>query len=33
VKIDHLYIANWSPWTDLRIIIETVGYMVRRHGQ
>jgi exopolysaccharide biosynthesis polyprenyl glycosylphosphotransferase len=32
VKIDYLYIANWSPWTDLRIIIETVGHVVRRRG-
>jgi len=29
VKIDYLYIANWSPWTDLRIMIETVEYMLR----
>jgi exopolysaccharide biosynthesis polyprenyl glycosylphosphotransferase len=33
VKIDYLYIANWSPWADLKIIIETVGYLARRRGQ
>jgi exopolysaccharide biosynthesis polyprenyl glycosylphosphotransferase len=33
VKIDYLYIANWSPWTDVKIIIETVGYLARRRGQ
>jgi exopolysaccharide biosynthesis polyprenyl glycosylphosphotransferase len=33
VKIDYLYIANWSPWVDFKIIVETVGYMARRRGQ
>ena len=33
VKIDHLYIANWSPWTDLRIIIDTMVYLARRSNQ
>jgi exopolysaccharide biosynthesis polyprenyl glycosylphosphotransferase len=33
VKIDYLYIANWSPWTDVKIMIETVGYLARRRGQ
>ena len=33
VKIDYLYIANWSPWADVKIIIETVGYLARRRGQ
>jgi exopolysaccharide biosynthesis polyprenyl glycosylphosphotransferase len=33
VKIDYLYIANWSPWADIKIIIETVGYLARRRGQ
>jgi exopolysaccharide biosynthesis polyprenyl glycosylphosphotransferase len=33
VKIDYLYIANWSAWADLKIIIETVGYLARRRGQ
>jgi exopolysaccharide biosynthesis polyprenyl glycosylphosphotransferase len=33
VKIDYLYIANWSPWADLKIIIETIGYLARRQGQ
>jgi exopolysaccharide biosynthesis polyprenyl glycosylphosphotransferase len=27
VKIDYLYIANWSPWTDLRIIVDTIVYL------
>ena len=33
VKIDYLYIANWSVWADVKIIIETVGYLARRRGQ
>ena len=33
VKIDYLYIANWSPWADLKIIIETVGYLAQGRGQ
>jgi len=33
VKIDYLYIANWSPWADFKIIAETVGFVVRRRGQ
>lgn len=27
VNIDYLYIANWSPWTDLRIIFDTIVYL------
>jgi exopolysaccharide biosynthesis polyprenyl glycosylphosphotransferase len=33
VKIDYLYIANWSVWSDVKIMIETVGYVLRRRGQ
>jgi exopolysaccharide biosynthesis polyprenyl glycosylphosphotransferase len=33
VKIDYLYIANWSPWVDFKIIIETVAYLGRGRGQ
>ena len=33
VKIDYLYIANWSPWADLKIIVETIGYIARGRGQ
>jgi lipopolysaccharide/colanic/teichoic acid biosynthesis glycosyltransferase len=33
VKIDYLYIANWSPWADFKIMVETVGYLARRRGQ
>jgi lipopolysaccharide/colanic/teichoic acid biosynthesis glycosyltransferase len=33
VKIDYLYIANWSVWADIKIIVETVGYLAGRRGQ
>jgi exopolysaccharide biosynthesis polyprenyl glycosylphosphotransferase len=33
VKIDYLYIANWSPWLDVKIIVETVGFLVHRRGK
>lgn len=32
VKIDYLYGANWSVWTDLKILLRTVPYMLRRRG-
>jgi len=33
VKIDYLYITNWSPWTDIRIIADTLVYLGRGRGQ
>jgi exopolysaccharide biosynthesis polyprenyl glycosylphosphotransferase len=32
VKIDYLYVANWSVWADLKIMLETVGFVARRRG-
>jgi exopolysaccharide biosynthesis polyprenyl glycosylphosphotransferase len=32
VKIDYLYGANWSIWLDLKILIRTVPYVLRRRG-
>jgi exopolysaccharide biosynthesis polyprenyl glycosylphosphotransferase len=32
VKIDYLYIANWSLWRDVAIILRTIGHMTRRSG-
>jgi exopolysaccharide biosynthesis polyprenyl glycosylphosphotransferase len=31
VAIDYLYIANWSPWTDLKILLRTVPHVLGRH--
>jgi exopolysaccharide biosynthesis polyprenyl glycosylphosphotransferase len=32
VKIDYLYVANWSLWTDLKILLRTVPYVLTRRG-
>jgi len=32
VKIDYLYVANWSLWADIKIIFETAAVVVRRRG-
>jgi exopolysaccharide biosynthesis polyprenyl glycosylphosphotransferase len=33
VKIDYLYIANWSVWADVKIMVETIGYLAHGRGQ
>jgi exopolysaccharide biosynthesis polyprenyl glycosylphosphotransferase len=32
VKIDYLYAARWSLWTDLKILLRTVPFMLTRRG-
>jgi exopolysaccharide biosynthesis polyprenyl glycosylphosphotransferase len=32
VAIDYLYIANWSLWADVKILLRTVPHVVGRHG-
>lgn len=32
VKIDYLYIANWSLWGDVKILMRTIPYLLRRRG-
>jgi exopolysaccharide biosynthesis polyprenyl glycosylphosphotransferase len=32
VKIDYLYGANWSLWLDLKVLLRTVPYVLRRRG-
>ena len=33
VKLDYLYIANWSVWSDLKLMLRTVPVVVNRRGQ
>jgi len=32
VKIDYLYVAGWSLWADMKIMLRTVPYMLARRG-
>jgi len=32
VAIDYLYVANWSPWNDIKILLRTVPHVVGRRG-
>jgi lipopolysaccharide/colanic/teichoic acid biosynthesis glycosyltransferase len=32
VKLDYLYVANWSLWGDVKILLRTLGFMLGRKG-
>ncbi|HLH66319.1 MAG TPA: exopolysaccharide biosynthesis polyprenyl glycosylphosphotransferase [Solirubrobacteraceae bacterium] len=32
VKIDYLYVTNWSLWQDCKILLRTVAYVAARRG-
>jgi exopolysaccharide biosynthesis polyprenyl glycosylphosphotransferase len=32
VAIDYLYVANWSLWTDVKILLRTIPYVMGRQG-
>lgn len=32
VKIDYLYVTNWSLWLDIKILLKTVAYVAARKG-
>ena len=32
VSIDYLYVANWSLWTDVKILLRTIPYMLASRG-
>ena len=32
VKIDYLYVANWSLWADVKILLETVSFVLFQRG-
>jgi exopolysaccharide biosynthesis polyprenyl glycosylphosphotransferase len=33
VKLDYQYVADWSLWNDVRILLLTIGHVARRRGQ
>jgi exopolysaccharide biosynthesis polyprenyl glycosylphosphotransferase len=33
VKLDYLYVADWSLWNDVKILIRTIPVMFERQGQ
>ena len=32
VKLDYLYVTNWSLWQDIRLLIRTLPAVARRRG-
>jgi exopolysaccharide biosynthesis polyprenyl glycosylphosphotransferase len=32
VKLDYLYAANWSLWSDVKILLRTIGFVFSRRG-
>jgi exopolysaccharide biosynthesis polyprenyl glycosylphosphotransferase len=32
VGIDYLYVANWSLWTDLKLLLRTIPFVLARRG-
>lgn len=32
VKIDYMYVASWSLWSDLKILLRTIPHVVSRRG-
>ena len=32
VKLDYLYVATWSLWGDVKILLRTLGFVLRRRG-
>jgi exopolysaccharide biosynthesis polyprenyl glycosylphosphotransferase len=32
VKLDFLYVANWSVWGDMKLLLRTIPFLARRNG-
>jgi lipopolysaccharide/colanic/teichoic acid biosynthesis glycosyltransferase len=32
IRIDYLYVANWSLWGDIKLLLQTVPYVLGRRG-
>ncbi|MEY2512954.1 MAG: hypothetical protein QOJ89_312 [bacterium] len=33
VKLDHLYVSNWTLWNDIKILLRTIPYVLAQRGQ
>jgi lipopolysaccharide/colanic/teichoic acid biosynthesis glycosyltransferase len=33
VKLDYLYIASWTLWSDVKILLRTIPMVLERRGQ
>jgi exopolysaccharide biosynthesis polyprenyl glycosylphosphotransferase len=33
VKLDHLYVSNWTLWADIKILLRTIPYILQQRGQ
>jgi exopolysaccharide biosynthesis polyprenyl glycosylphosphotransferase len=33
VKIDYLYVAGWTLWADIKLLLRTIPYVLARRGQ
>jgi lipopolysaccharide/colanic/teichoic acid biosynthesis glycosyltransferase len=32
IKLDYLYVTNWSLWTDVRLILRTAAAVMSQRG-
>jgi exopolysaccharide biosynthesis polyprenyl glycosylphosphotransferase len=32
IKLDYMYVANWSLWSDMKILVRTIGVVLRGQG-
>ena len=32
IMLDYLYVANWSVWTDIKLMLQTVPVVLSRRG-
>ena len=32
IRFDNAYVASWSPWEDLKIMLRTVPEVLRKSG-
>jgi len=32
IKLDYLYVAGWSLWRDVKILLRTLPHVVARRG-